>query len=93
MHRAVRITLRTICVPMVSPPPFIPLFPTTLGSQPPILAVESSQRSGFEGFKCVCLLLKNTLIDCGWTNGDVNDYFGTINVDPMSHVVGSMPRI
>ena len=28
------------------------------------------------------------LIECGWTNKDVNDYFGTLNVDPMSYVVG-----
>ena len=37
----------------------------------------------------VCLpVVENTLIECGWTNKDVNDYFGTLNVDPMSYVVG-----
>ena len=40
-------------------------------------------------FYGVCLpVVENTLIDCGWTNKDVNDYFGTLNVDPMLYVVG-----
>ena len=35
----------------------------------------------------VCLpVVENTLIDCGWTNKDVNDYFGTINMDPICHI-------
>ena len=37
----------------------------------------------------VCLpVVGNMLIECGWTKKDVNDYCGTLNVDPMSYVVG-----
>ena len=36
----------------------------------------------------VLTVVENTLIDCGWTNKDVNDYFSTINMDPMPHVAG-----